>query len=88
MLGIVVDKFWADNLYLRPALPPGNERQFHFPALVVVPLLSTWHHAAVYLTNMIFQGDGEGSVVGVGADDKVFVSGATFCWFLGMTCFG
>ena len=79
MLGVVNQRFWADNLYLRAALPEGGQRQFHFPALVVVPLLSTGGTAAVYLTNMIFQGDGEGSVVGIGADDSVFVQGACPC---------
>lgn len=84
MLGIVGHRFWADNLYLRAALPPGQDRIYHFPALVVLPTLSTGVTSGVYLTNMIFQGDGDGSVVGVGTDDKVFVSGAFFlffCWF-------
>lgn len=75
MLGIVGAKFWADNLYLRAALPYPNPRLFHFPALAVIPPLATGGSAGVYLTNMIFQGDGEGSVVGVGVDDKVFISG-------------
>ena len=79
MLGVVNGQFWADNLYLRAALPEGELRQFHFPALVVVPTLSTGGIGSVYLTNMIFQGDGEGSVVGIGADDKVFVQGARSC---------
>lgn len=75
MLGVVAPNFWGDNLYLRAAVPPGTRRITHFPALVVVPPLATGT-AAVYLTNMIFQGDGEGSVVGIGADDKVFVQGS------------
>ena len=75
MLGVVTPKFWADNLYLRAALPARTKRIFHFPALVVVPPLAT-STAAVYLTNMIFQGDGDGSAVGIAADDKVYVRGA------------
>ena len=71
MLGIVGHKFWADNLYLRAALPPGQDRIYHFPALVVIATLSTGEASGVYLTSMIFQGHGEGSVVGVGADGKV-----------------
>jgi hypothetical protein len=75
LLGITSGNFWADNLYLRAALPKGKERQYHFPALAVVPPQATTSTAAVFLTHMIFQGDGEGSTVGIGADDKVFVSG-------------
>ena len=78
LLGISSSSFWADNLYLRAALPEGDDRAFHFPALVSVAPQSTGT-SAVYLTNMILQGDGEGSTVGIGADGKVFVQGAPHC---------
>lgn len=86
LLGVVGAKFWADNLYLRAALPDGLPREFHFPALAVVPPLSTGGTANVYLTNMIFQGDGEGSVVAIGADDKVYVQGV-HCYTVTITYF-
>jgi hypothetical protein len=76
LLGVVTDRFWADNLYLRAALAKGANRTSHFPALAVVPPQATKPRALIFLTNMILQGDGEGSTVGIGADDKVFVSGA------------
>jgi hypothetical protein len=80
LLGIVSSNFWADNLYMRAALPNDTEREYHFPALAVVPPQATASIASVFLTNMIFQGDGEGSSVGIGADDKVFVAGLHHIW--------
>jgi hypothetical protein len=80
LLGITSGNFWAHNLYMRAALPNDTEREYHFPALAVVPPQATTSTAAVFLTNMIFQGDGEGSTVAIGADDKVFVSGSHHIW--------
>lgn len=76
LLSVISGKFWADNLYLRTTKPPDVDRAFHFPALAIVPPLSTGTKAT-YWTNMIFQGDGSGSTVGMGiaADTKVFVQG-------------
>jgi hypothetical protein len=79
LLRIASGNFWADNLYMRSALPNGTNRESHFPTLAVVPPQATKSTAAVFLTNMIFQGDGEGSTVGIAADDKVFVSGSHVC---------
>jgi hypothetical protein len=82
-LGVVLKRFWADNLYLRTALAWVDQRQWPFPFLAMVngapfeqynPLQSNMANA--YLTNMIFQGDGEASIGGIDAAEKVFVSGS------------
>jgi hypothetical protein len=69
-------KFWADNLYMRVALPKGYGRQDHTPVLAQVWPAATVPTPAVFLTNMIFQGDGEGPTVGIYTGHKLFMSGS------------
>jgi hypothetical protein len=95
LLSITGRKFWADNLYLRTTLAPGENREFDFPALGILPTSSTGGGKASYWTNMIFQGDGRGSTVGLAVDSKVFVQGTatrdeTVCrhvWQLAKLCY-
>jgi hypothetical protein len=68
-LGVLSSNFWADNLYLRTK---ATDRQETFPVLALMLPVSS----SRYLTNMIFQGDGEGGTTGIAAADKVFVSGS------------
>jgi hypothetical protein len=75
LLAVLSYSFWADNLYLRPALPKGYDRQSFFPVLALVAPVSA-PTVPIFLTNMIFQGDGENSTVGISTGEKVFVSGS------------
>jgi hypothetical protein len=83
LMGVVSKSFWADNLYLRTALPGGDDRQYQSPWLATVTGAPYGHQtpdetstAYTYLTNMIFQGDGKGSTGGISAGVNVFVSGS------------
>jgi hypothetical protein len=75
LLGVVSPRFWAHNLYLRAATPPTTNRATHFPALVLVSPAASGDFAA-YFSDIIFQGDSEGSTVALGADDKLFIQSA------------
>jgi hypothetical protein len=80
LLGVASVNFWADNLYLRATSRKSVGRDEHFPALTVAPPQAFSPISSVFLTNMIFQGDGEGSTVGIAADEKVYVSGSHQIW--------
>lgn len=75
LLAVTREQFWVDNLYLRAALPEGNLREFHFPALISVAASSSRRRPKLFFTNMTLQGDGEGSTVGIGVDSRVFLQG-------------
>jgi hypothetical protein len=76
LLGMVPVSFWADNLYLRAAVPKDDDRQYPFSVLARVIFMVPFSTASVFLTNIIFQGDGEGSTIGIDARENVFVSGS------------
>lgn len=78
LLAVTREQFWADNLYLRAALPEGNLREFHFPALISVAASSSRRRPRLFFTNMTLQGDGEGSTVGIGVDSRVFLQDVLF----------
>jgi hypothetical protein len=76
LLGMVPVSFWADNLYLRSAVPQEDDKQNPFSILARVVSIVPSSTASVFLTNLIFQGDGEGSTIGIDARENVFVSGS------------
>jgi hypothetical protein len=76
LLSVLSDRFWADNLYLRSAVPKGDDREYHFFTLAWLHLSGISPPTPMYMTHMTFQGEGKGSTVGIDADAKVFVSGS------------
>ena len=82
MLSLLVPQIWLDNLYLRAYYVNGNpgvSREDAFISLTATPPVNSTEPgtAARYMARMTFQGDDEGSTMGVFADGvKVFVEGA------------
>ena len=82
LLTITSSDIWVDNLYLRTLFKnakKGLQRKDGFVGLAAIaPLNGTLlGTGARYFTRMTFQGDNKGPTVGVFADEKTFVEGAS-----------
>ena len=81
MLVLFTSDIWLDNLYLRALfenVPSGVEREGSFISLAAVPKNPGPRRGSVsrYMTRMTFQGDNVGPVMGLFADESVYVEGA------------
>jgi hypothetical protein len=76
LLVVTSDSFWADNLYLRSAVPKGDDIQDHFSSLARVINADYLHPSSAFMTHITFQGEGKGYTIGIEAFANVFVSGS------------
>jgi hypothetical protein len=76
LLVVHSDNFWADNLYLRSAVPKGRDKDDLYSALAWVLNTGTVLSPSAFMTHMTFQGEGKGYTVGIEAYAKVFASGS------------